>query len=128
MEQTLKGKRILVVEDQETNWFLIRDILEMYELESIWTEIGQKAIDLITSSQSFDVILMDINLPGMDGYEVIRRIKKINPAIPIIALTAFALSEEIKLCYKAGCNAHVCKPFTVYELISSIATTLNIDL
>ena len=128
MNNSLKGKRILVVEDQDTNWFLIRDILENYEAETIWAEVGQQAIDLINSGQSFDLILMDINLPFMDGYETIRQIKKINPEIPIIAQTAFAIAEEIKLCYQVGCSAHVCKPFTVFELTSCIAGTLNITL
>jgi CheY-like chemotaxis protein len=128
MNNSLKGKRILVVEDQDTNWFLIRDILENFDVETVWAEVGQKAIDLINSGQFFDLILMDINLPFMDGYETVRQIKAIKPEIPIIAQTAFAISEEIKLCYKAGCNAHVCKPFTVFELTSCIATTLNIKL
>jgi CheY-like chemotaxis protein len=128
MEHALNGKRILVVEDQETNWFLIRDILEIYGLETVWADLGQKAIDLIASGQYFDAILMDINLPMMDGHEATRCIRAINPQIPIIAQTAFALKEEIKLCYEAGCIAHITKPFTIYELISSIATVLNIEL
>jgi two-component system, cell cycle response regulator DivK len=128
MNNSLKGKRILVVEDQETNWFLIRDILENYEVETIWAEVGQKAIDLISERHLFDVILMDINLPYMDGYEVTRQIREIDPGIPIIAQTAFAISEEIKLCYEAGCVAHICKPFSEYELTSSIANALSIDL
>jgi two-component system, cell cycle response regulator DivK len=128
MNNSLKGKRILVVEDQEMNWFLIRDILENYDVETTWAEVGQKAIDLINSGHSFDAILMDINLPLVDGYEITRQIKEINPKITIIAQTAYAVAEEIRLCYKAGCSAHICKPFSVFELASCIATALNIEL
>jgi two-component system cell cycle response regulator DivK len=128
MNDSLKDKRILVVEDEETNWFLIRDILENYNAELIWADIGQKAIDMLLSGQSFDVIFMDINLPVMDGYEVTRRLKAINPGIPIIAQTAFAISEEINLCYEAGCSAHICKPFSISELTSAIATVLHMEL
>jgi two-component system cell cycle response regulator DivK len=128
MENSLKGKRILVVEDQDTNWFLIRDILENYGVETVWAEIGQKAIDLIADRQPFDAILMDINLPVIDGFEVTRQIKQLNPDIPVIAQTAFAIPEEIRMCYKAGCSAHICKPFSVFELVSSVTSVLNIDL
>ena len=125
MEAFLKGKNILVVEDEETNWFLIRDILEPHQAILTWTEIGQKAIDLIKGGENYDAILMDINLPAMDGLEVTRRILEIRPDIPIIAQTAFALDEEIKNCYDAGCCAHVIKPFTIKELTTTLYKVIN---
>jgi two-component system, cell cycle response regulator DivK len=116
MEEILKGKKILVVEDQEMNWFLLEDILEIFKMEATWADFGPKAIDIISRGDKFDAILMDINLPIMDGFEVTRRIKEINPNIPIMAQTAFALDDEIEKCYEAGCSLHICKPFSVTEL------------
>jgi two-component system cell cycle response regulator DivK len=125
MVSFLKGKSILVVEDEETNWFLIRDILENFQAITTWAEIGPKAIDLIKSGEKFDAVLMDINLPSMDGLEVTREIKKIHPDIPIIAQTAFALNSEIENCYQAGCSAHVLKPFTMTELTEVLRKVLK---
>jgi two-component system, cell cycle response regulator DivK len=127
MHTFLKGKSILVVEDEETNWFLIRDILDGFQTLTTWAEVGPKAIDLIKSGENYDVILMDINLPAMDGLEVTRKIKLIRPDIPIVAQTAFALDSEIEDCYKAGCSAHILKPFTINELIESLQKVIDVD-
>ncbi|MBN1951185.1 MAG: response regulator [Bacteroidales bacterium] len=125
MEEFLKGKQILVVEDEEINWFLIRDILEEQMAILTWAEIGQKAVDMIREGQLFDVVLMDINLPAMDGLQVTREILKIHPQIPVIAQTAYALDEEIGKVYEAGCCGHVLKPFTIDELIAVLRKVLT---
>jgi len=124
MYNFLRGKTILVVEDEETNWFLLRDILESFQAITTWAEIGSKAIDLIRSGEKFDAILMDINLPAMDGIEVTRRIKSLRPEIPVVAQTAFALDSEIENCYQSGCSAHVIKPFTIAELTEALRKVL----
>lgn len=118
MDNILKGKRILVVEDEESNWFLIRDILDCFQILTTWAEVGQKAIDMIKDGEYFDAILMDIHLPSMNGIEVTQHIKSIRKDLPIIAQTAFTMNSEIEKCYKAGCVAHVCKPFTIKDLTS----------
>jgi CheY-like chemotaxis protein len=124
MESLLKGKRILVVEDEEVNYFLLRDILESYQAIVIWAEIGQQAVDLIHNGENFDLILMDIHLPAMDGLDTTRKIKELHPDIPVIAQTAFALDSEVENCYKAGCDGVVLKPFTQKELITAIEKVL----
>ena len=125
MNNALKGKRILVVEDEESNWFLIRDILECCQVLTTWAEVGQKAIDMIKTGEYFDAILMDIHLPSMDGYEVTKKIKSLRKDLPIIAQTAFTLNSEIEKCYKAGCDAHLCKPFTMNDLTEVLSKVLN---
>jgi len=125
MDTFLKGKSILVVEDEETNWFLIRDILDSYQALSTWADLGAKAIDLIKSGLNYDAILMDINLPSMDGIEVTKKIKSLRPDIPIIAQTAYALDTEIKDCYNAGCSGHVLKPFTITELVAALKKVID---
>jgi CheY-like chemotaxis protein len=116
MKEILKGKKILVVEDEEINWFLIRDILEESGVELTWAEIGIRALDLIKSGKKYDLVLMDINLPSLDGLEVTRQILKMQPDLPIVAQTAFAMDEEVKNAYEAGCCGHILKPFTIKEL------------
>lgn len=125
MEQFLKDKRVLVVEDEETNWFLLRDILKTFSADAVWAEVGQKAIDMITEGEHFDLILMDIHLPFMNGLEVTEKIKAMNSDIPIIAQTAFALDDEIRNCYDAGCDGHILKPFSIPELSAAIKKVLE---
>jgi two-component system, cell cycle response regulator DivK len=126
MEEVLKGKKVLVVEDEEMNWLLIRDILDIYDAECTWAEIGQKAIDLVLQGNNYDAVLMDINMPTMNGFEVTRRLKEINPDLPIMAQTAFAMDEEIRKCYEAGCSLHICKPYSVSELGNQLSKLFNL--
>ncbi|MBN1597166.1 MAG: response regulator [Bacteroidales bacterium] len=125
MYQIFCGKTALIVEDEESNWFLIRDILQSYQMKTVWADVGQKAIDWVAEGKKFDIILMDIHLPTMDGMEVTRRLKEMGSKIPVVAQTAFALNEEIEKCYNAGCVAHVCKPFTVAEITTVVKNVLE---
>ena len=115
------SKRVLIVEDHETNRRILRDLLTSagYELtEAVTGEEG------VTSAETYrpDLILMDIQLPGLDGYEATRRIKK-NPAlrhIPIIAVTSYALSGDEEKAVEAGCEAYVSKPFSPRLVLAKV--------
>ncbi len=120
MSELLKGKSILTVEDEETNWFLIRDILLAHQAQPHWAEVGQQAIDMVQAGNHYDLVLMDLNLPVMDGLEVTRRIKDLRPDLPVVIQTACAVDSEIELCYQAGCIGHVIKPFSLGELTNAI--------
>jgi two-component system cell cycle response regulator DivK len=117
----MAGKRILAIEDHEENRRLLRDLLTSfgYELlEAVTGEEGVAAADI----ERPDLILMDIQLPGIDGYETTRRIKA-NPAlkyIPIIAVTSYALSGDDAKAFAAGCDAYVTKPFDPADLLEKI--------
>ena len=107
------SKRILVVEDQADNRRILRDMLGNAGYELIEAESGEEALMAI-EAQRPDLILMDIQLPVMDGYEATRCIKS-NPtlkAVPIIAVTSYALSGDEGKARAAGCNAYVTKPFS----------------
>ena len=115
------SQRILVIEDQEDNRRIVRDLLTSvgYELiEAVNGEDGVKA----AAAHVPDLILMDIQLPGIDGYEVTRQIKA-KPElkhIPIIAVTSYALSGDDVKAYEAGCNGYVAKPFSPRALLAKI--------
>jgi two-component system cell cycle response regulator DivK len=115
------SKRILVIEDQEDNRRIVRDLLTSVGYELIEAVTGEEGV---TSAEDHvpDLILMDIQLPGIDGYETTRRIKG-NPAlqhIPIIAVTSYALSGDDVKAYEAGCNGYVSKPFSPRALLAKI--------
>ena len=120
------SKRILVIEDQEDNRRIMRDLLTSagYEIiEALTAEMGVAAAETHRPA----LILMDIQLPDFDGYEATRRIKA-NPAlraIPIIAVTSYALSGDDVKAFNAGCDAYVSKPFSPRALLSKIREFLT---
>jgi two-component system cell cycle response regulator DivK len=119
-------KRILVVEDQEDNRQILRDLLANAGYEMIEAEDGQQALTQAAKHKP-DLILMDIQLPLLDGYEATRRIKA-DPAlnaIPIIVVTSYALSGDEEKAHAAGCDAYVAKPFSPRALLAKIREYLT---
>jgi two-component system, cell cycle response regulator DivK len=115
------SKRILVVEDQPDSRRIIRDMLASTDCKIIEAENGEEALAAI-AKQRPDLILMDIQLPIMDGYTATRRIKA-DPtlrSIPIIAVTSYALADEEKKARAAGCDDYVTKPFSPRLLLGKI--------
>ena len=115
------SKRILVVEDQEDNRQILRDLLSTADIEITEAENGEQALAAV-AKQRPDLILMDIQLPVMDGYEATRRIKG-NPAtkdIPIIVVTSYALSGDEARAREAGCDDYVTKPYSPRALLAKI--------
>jgi two-component system, cell cycle response regulator DivK len=115
------SKRILVVEDQEDNRRIVRDLLTSVGYEIVEAVTGEEGVSM-AETQAPDLILMDIQLPGIDGYEVTRRIKA-NAAlrqIPVIAVTSYALSGDDVKAFDAGCDAYVSKPFSPRALLAKI--------
>lgn len=116
------GRRILVVEDQDDNQRILRDLLTHAGYELIEATNGLDGVALAAAVPPPDLILMDIQLPGLDGYEATRRIKA-NPAlrsIPIIAVTSYALSGDEVKARAAGCDDYVTKPFSPRALLAKI--------
>ena len=114
-------RRILIVEDREDNRQILRDLLASTDYEIVEAENGVEALAAV-AKQRPDLILMDIQLPVMDGYEATRRIKA-DPAlrsIPIIAVTSYALSGDEEKAREAGCDAYVPKPYSPRQLLAKI--------
>jgi len=119
------SKRILLVEDQEDARRIVRDLLSANGYTLLEAQTGEDGLKLAQSEQP-DLILMDIQLPGMDGYEVTRLIKA-DPAlrhIPIIAVTSYALSGDDQRAAAAGCDGYVAKPFSPRVLMARIRELL----
>jgi two-component system cell cycle response regulator DivK len=112
---------ILVIEDHEENRRILRDLLASARFEMVEAETGEDGLRLVEAHRPA-VILMDIQLPGLDGYEVTRRLKA-NPAfrhIPIIAVTSYALSGDDGKAFEAGCDAYFAKPYDPMALLAKI--------
>jgi two-component system cell cycle response regulator DivK len=119
------SKRILVVEDQEDNRQILRDLLGNAGYELTEAENGEEAIAAVAKRRP-DLILMDIQLPVMDGYEATRRIRT-NPdlkSVPIIAVTSYALTGDEDKALAAGCNGYVSKPYSPRDLLAKVRSYL----
>ena len=120
------SKRILIIEDQEDNRRIMHDVLSASGFESVEAITGEDGL-AVAEREKPDLILMDIQLPKMDGYEVTRRIKA-NPDlkhIPIIAVTSYALSGDDQKAYAAGCDGYVTKPVSPKVLLAKIREYLS---
>ena len=114
-------KKILIVEDNPMNMELIMDLLELYGYDVTKAEDGMKALEHL-AVKKFDIILLDMQLPKMDGLEVLDRIKK-NPAtadIPVIAVTAHAMKGSEEHFMEMGCVDYVSKPIDIHKFRSLI--------
>lgn len=115
------SKRILIVEDQEDNRKILRDLLASAGYELLEAATGEEGVAQAEAHHP-DLVLMDIQLPGLDGYEATRRIKN-NPSLrstPVIAVTSYALSGDEAKAREAGCDAYVTKPFSPKALLATI--------
>jgi two-component system cell cycle response regulator DivK len=118
-------KRILIIEDQEDNRAIMRDLLSTAGYALIEAVDGEEGVKLARSERP-DLILMDIQLPVLDGYEATRRIRAIADlkSVPIIAVTSYALSGDEAKTREAGCDSYVAKPFSPRELLAKVRALL----
>ena len=122
----LRGKRVLVVDDDARNIFALTSVLENQEMEVLTATNGRQAIDIINDTPDLSVVLMDIMLPEMDGYETMREIRN-NPdlqALPILALTAKAMKGDREKCLMAGASDYIAKPVNTEQLLSLLRVWL----
>ncbi len=125
--EVLRGCRVLVVDDDARNIFALATLLEDQEMEVLTATNGRQAIELIQDTADLHVVLMDIMMPDMDGYETMREIRK-DPrfrAVPILALTAKAMKGDREKCLEAGASDYIAKPVNTEQLLSLLRVWLN---
>jgi CheY-like chemotaxis protein len=123
----LRGRKVLVVDDDARNIFALITILENQEMEVLSASNGRQAIEIIQNQPELSVVLMDIMMPGMDGYETLREIRK-QPkfcSLPILALTAKAMKGDREKCLEAGASDYIAKPVNAGQLISLLKVWLH---
>jgi len=124
--EALRGRKVLVVDDDVRNIFALSSFLENHDMEVLSATNGRQAIDLIHSTPDVSVVLMDIMMPEMDGYATMREIRK-DPslrALPILALTAKAMKGDREKCLEAGASDYVAKPVNTEQLLSMLRVWL----
>jgi CheY-like chemotaxis protein len=126
-DEPLQGRKVLVVDDDIRNIFALNSLLERHNMQVISATNGQDAIGLVEDTEDLSLVLMDIMMPEMDGYETMRRIRA-NPKfryLPIIALTAKAMKGDREKCLEAGASDYVAKPVNTDQLLSLVRMWLH---
>jgi len=126
VDPVLAGKRVLVVDDDVRNIFALTSLLEQRQMQVLFTENGKDAIETLKNAGHVDVVLMDIMMPEMDGFETMRSIRKIAKfrTLPIIALTAKAMKGDRETCIEAGASDYISKPVDTEQLLSLLRVWL----
>lgn len=122
----LAGKKVLIVDDDIRNLFALTSVLEQQNMDVVYAENGQEGIAELEKATDIDVILMDIMMPQMDGYEAMRLIRQDSrfKSLPIIALTAKAMKEDREKCIEAGASDYISKPVENEQLLSLLRVWL----
>ena len=120
VDQELAGSRVLIVDDDVRNIFALTSILERHQVEVLHAENGHTGIDMLLQTPGIDIVLMDIMMPGMDGYETIRAIRELDgfESLPIIAVTAKAMKGDREKCIASGASDYIAKPVDLDQLFS----------
>jgi CheY-like chemotaxis protein len=119
-EDVITNKNVLIVDDDVRNLFALTTAFERYSINTITAESGQEAINILSENNKIDIVLMDIMMPEMDGYETTQKIRREhkNNNLPIIAVTAKAMKGDREKCIEAGASDYITKPVKIDQLLS----------
>lgn len=128
-ESVLSHKGILLVDDDPRNTFALTSYLETFDMEIFTAESGYAALDLLQQHEQIEVVLMDIMMPGMDGYETIKKIRENGATadLPVIAVTARAMKGDREKCLQAGATDYISKPVNLKELLEKIERLVSLS-
>jgi CheY-like chemotaxis protein len=126
-DPTLKGRKALIVDDDVRNAFALTSALEACDMEVLYAENGREGIEMLDQNPDVEVVLMDIMMPEMDGYETMRAIRRIGrfKDMPIIALTAKAMKADRDKCIEAGASDYIAKPLHMDQLLSMLRVWIH---
>jgi len=125
--EALKGKNVLIVDDDIKNIFVLSSALQEYDMQTVHAKNGQEALDILAQNKDIDIVLMDIMMPVMNGYEAMRTIRKDSRLkhLPVIAVTAKAMKSDYQKAIDNGADDYLAKPIDLDKLIALIATWIN---
>jgi CheY-like chemotaxis protein len=126
-DDDLVGRTVLLVDDDSRNIFALSSVLERRGMRVLTATTGREAIELMESTPNLAIVLMDIMMPEMDGYQTIEKIRE-NPdyrRMPIVALTAKAMKGDREKCLEAGASDYLAKPVNVEQLLASLRMWLH---
>lgn len=116
----LSNATILIAEDEMVNYLYLEELLSITNVKIIWAKNGKEVVNYVDNNSNINIVLMDMKMPIMDGYDATIKLKKIRPKLPVIAQTAYALPDELELAFSAGCDAYISKPIDAKELMDVV--------
>jgi PAS domain S-box-containing protein len=120
----LNGEKILVIEDLEVNFRLIEAMLKKTGARILWAKSGREALDIFDRTRNLSLVLLDLNMPDMHGYDILLKFKKERPELPVIVQTAYAMNGERERCARAGCDSYITKPIRIEQLLGAMHVCL----
>jgi len=118
--------KILIAEDVESNFLYIKAVLSKLNATIFWAKNGLEAIEICNNEPLIDLVLMDLQMPEMNGYEATRILKKKYPNLPIVAQTAFAMSDDREKALDSGCDDYLAKPIKSKDLLFVVGKFLTL--
>lgn len=118
-------KTILIAEDEDSNYLYLEAVLQKTGAKLIWARNGEEAIDACKQGEPIDLVLMDLQMPNINGYQAREAIKGIFPNTPQIAQTAFAMADDEKRAMDAGFDAYISKPIRKNNLLALVGRFLD---
>jgi hypothetical protein len=125
-DATLAGKKVLIVDDDMRNIFALTSLLERHKMEVVYAENGRQGIAELQNTPGINIVLMDVMMPEMDGYETMQAIRNMPQfaSLPMIALTAKAMKGDREKCIEAGASDYITKPVDTEQLLSLLRVWL----
>jgi CheY-like chemotaxis protein len=125
-DPVLAGKKVLIVDDDIRNIFALTSLLERHQMQVVYAENGRDGIEMLQNTSDIGIVLMDVMMPEMDGYEAMRAIRNRaeSKSLPIIALTAKAMKGDREKCIEAGASDYIAKPVDPEQLLSLLRVWL----
>ena len=120
-------KTILIAEDEDSNYLYLEAVLQKTGAKLLWARNGKEAIDACKKGDTVDLVLMDLQMPNINGYQAREAIKELFPDTPQIAQTAFAMADDEKRAMDAGFDAYISKPIRKNNLLALVGRFLDPD-
>lgn len=116
---------VLIVEDDENNLFALTELLTLDGREVIACSGGRDAINVLQKNKDIELVICDIKMSGITGYNVIQEAKKLYPNLPFIFVTAYASMADQRVGYKLGCDRYITKPYSIQDMLSTVHELLR---
>ncbi len=124
-EGSCLGRSILIAEDEEVNYLFLEEVLSLSQATVYWAHDGLEAVEIMRQHPEIFLVLMDIKMPRLNGFEATSQIKEVNPAVKIIATTAYAFIEDKEKALSVGCDSYVAKPISIKVLVEAIEKAMS---
>jgi len=117
-------KTVLIAEDVDDNFLFLKILLRKTDINVLWAKNGEEAIEMCKNDDRIDIVLMDVRMPKINGYDATRQIKSFRPSLPVVAQTAFALNSDYKEVSDSGCDGYITKPIVGSTLLQKMEVFL----